>query len=246
MDNIVPTYLDELLEYKRGDYGPLALFELDSTTWAVVPQNCLENEESCRRILLKDPHWFNSDWGTDGRRPNPTYESQHAALHEIIRLLAVDMANRVADASRRKLFLLYMANAEADLQVPLTDWEVSASFPRDVSVTCGIKLSNTGEVIARAPSEVRSAASTGTVMESSQAVAQKPFPADAPQAAEVNRRPWEDLSRGAKGLNLPMSPELYAKMVWCTDNIPKMSLQKLARMGAEKMADELIAKHYKE
>ena len=65
------------------------------------------------------------------------------------------------------------------------------------------------------------------------------------QAAEAKAKPWEDLSHGAKGLNLPMSPELYAKMLWCTNNVPKMSLQKLARLGAEKLADELIEKYYR-
>lgn len=66
----------------------------------------------------------------------------------------------------------------------------------------------------------------------------------APEPPEPKMKPWEDLSRGAKGLNLPMSAELYAKMLWCTENIPKMSLQKLARLGAEKLADELIAQHF--
>lgn len=74
--------------------------------------------------------------------------------------------------------------------------------------------------------------------------AKKTPPAADPQAAEV-KKPWEDLSRGAKGLNLPMSAELYAKMAWCTENVPKMSLQKLARQGAEAEADRLIALYYK-
>lgn len=71
-------------------------------------------------------------------------------------------------------------------------------------------------------------------------------PAPAPQPAAPKAKPWEDLSHGSKGLNLPMSAELYAKMRWCTQNIPQMSLQKLARMGAEQICDQLIAKHYKE
>jgi hypothetical protein len=58
-------------------------------------------------------------------------------------------------------------------------------------------------------------------------------------------KPWEDLSAGAKGLNLPMSAELYAKMVWVCDNVPRMSLQKIAKQGAEELCDRLIAQYYK-
>jgi len=43
-----------------------------------------------------------------------------------------------------------------------------------------------------------------------------------------------------------MSTELYAKMLCCTNNIPKTLLQKLPRMSADKMADELIAKPFRE
>lgn len=59
-------------------------------------------------------------------------------------------------------------------------------------------------------------------------------------------RPWEDVTGvSSKGLNLPMSPALYAKMLWITNNVPKMSLQKIAKAGAEAEADRLIALHYK-
>lgn len=77
------------------------------------------------------------------------------------------------------------------------------------------------------------------------AAANESLPAPALQVPAPRAKPWEDLSHGSKGLNLPMSAELYAKMRWCNENVPKMPLQKLARMGAEKLADELIAQHYK-
>nr|WP_315256604.1 hypothetical protein [uncultured Duganella sp.] len=58
--------------------------------------------------------------------------------------------------------------------------------------------------------------------------------------------PWENTTGlMPKALNLPMSPVLYAKMLWITNNVPKMSLQKIARMGAEMAADKIIAEHYK-
>ncbi len=70
-------------------------------------------------------------------------------------------------------------------------------------------------------------------------------PSEAHMGAIEAKKPWEDLSAGAKGLNLPMSAELYAKMVWVCDNVPRMSLQKIAKQGAEELCDRLIAQHYK-
>lgn len=63
---------------------------------------------------------------------------------------------------------------------------------------------------------------------------------------ETGKLPWNDVTGLLpKGMNLPMSPTLYAKMLWITNNVPKMSLQKIARAGAEAEADRLIALHYK-
>lgn len=63
---------------------------------------------------------------------------------------------------------------------------------------------------------------------------------------EDQRAPWEDIEGVMpKALSLPMSPALYAKMLWITNNVPKMSLQKIAKAGAEAEADRLIALHYK-
>lgn len=80
---------------------------------------------------------------------------------------------------------------------------------------------------------------------------QNSIDADGAQQGSMNQSgqtgaPWEILDGVVpKGLNLPMSPALYAKMLWITNNVPKMSLQKIARMGAEMAADKLIAEHYK-
>jgi hypothetical protein len=48
-----------------------------------------------------------------------------------------------------------------------------------------------------------------------------------------------------KSTSLIMSPTLYAKMQWVTNNVPKMSLQKLIQAGTEAEADRLIALHHK-
>lgn len=70
--------------------------------------------------------------------------------------------------------------------------------------------------------------------------------APAPLEIQSSPGPWEDLTDVLpKGLNLPMSPALYAKMLWITNNVPKMSLQKIAKAGAEAEADRLIALYYK-
>ncbi|MEJ7804359.1 MAG: hypothetical protein WKG03_00340 [Telluria sp.] len=70
-------------------------------------------------------------------------------------------------------------------------------------------------------------------------------PPEAAESVPAAKKPWEDLSAGGKGVNVPMSPELYAKMKWVTENVPKMSLQKIARMGADAECDRLIAQFYK-
>ena len=57
--------------------------------------------------------------------------------------------------------------------------------------------------------------------------------------------PWDDLSAGGKGINLQTSVEQYAKMKWVTENVPKMSLLKIARQGVEAETNRLIALHYK-
>jgi hypothetical protein len=199
------SYFDTLLIRKRGGYGPFGLFELAPDTWAVVWQQCLENESACRLILSEDPTWFNHEWGIDGRRPNPTYSTQQEALGEIIRALSALTADLEKDDVRQSLNRIYLAHAQIDLLTPLTDWEVSASYPRE----------------------------------------ELPAPASKPIPALQGPFPWDDLTGEPKGLSLKMMPVLYAKMQWVCDNVPRMSMLKIVREGAEAEADRLIALHYK-
>jgi lipopolysaccharide export LptBFGC system permease protein LptF len=59
--------------------------------------------------------------------------------------------------------------------------------------------------------------------------------------------PWDLVSENSKmkHVPLPMDGKLYAKMNWLTNNLPKMSLQKLALTGTIAYVDALIKEHYK-
>jgi hypothetical protein len=59
--------------------------------------------------------------------------------------------------------------------------------------------------------------------------------------------PWETVDKNGrvKNVPLPMDAVLYEKMNWLTNNLPKMSLQKLAIAGTTAYVDALIEKHYK-
>lgn len=59
--------------------------------------------------------------------------------------------------------------------------------------------------------------------------------------------PWElvDPNGKVKAVPLPMDTVLYAKMLWLTQNLGKMSFQKLAIEGTSKHVDELIKEYYK-
>jgi len=59
--------------------------------------------------------------------------------------------------------------------------------------------------------------------------------------------PWDLVNKNEqkKFVPLPMDAELYAKMTWLTNNLPKMSLQKLAVAGTTAHVDALIKEHYK-
>lgn len=65
-------------------------------------------------------------------------------------------------------------------------------------------------------------------------------------ASYVPRKPWEASGIRGKGVNLKTSAELYAKMKWITENVPRMSILKIVRQGAEAEADRLIAEHYQD
>lgn len=74
-----------------------------------------------------------------------------------------------------------------------------------------------------------------------------PAPTSPPRAAEsatAPTKPWEDLRRGSKSMNFQPDPELYAKMMWCKENVPMMSLLKLLRQGAIAECDRLIALYH--
>lgn len=63
---------------------------------------------------------------------------------------------------------------------------------------------------------------------------------------EPAKLPWEDLSRGNPAINFRASPELYAMMVWCKENVPGgTSFLEILREGANLHCQQLIAKHYK-
>jgi hypothetical protein len=233
----VRTYLNTLLHRKRGEYGPLWLFELDAETWAIVWNGWLEDEDICYAILSEDSHLFNREWGKDGRRPNPTYKTRGAALEEIIRLLRTMRIDLKANEAEQRKYALYISVAEHDLHQALIDLKSD-----DVPVS---------ELKAQAPAYIPAtpeAVGGPTVSEPAQAPVglEKASPAPALQAVEAKRKPWENPTEPPKGLNFQPDEELHAKMNWVCDNVPKMSRLRILREGALMLCDALIAKHYKE
>lgn len=69
-------------------------------------------------------------------------------------------------------------------------------------------------------------------------------PAGVAESARAPTKPWEELSRGSKSMNFQPDAELYAKMMWCKENVPMMSLLKLLRQGAIAECDRLIALYH--
>ena len=68
----------------------------------------------------------------------------------------------------------------------------------------------------------------------------------AANASRTGAGPWEayDVQK-KKGVNLQVPPDLYKKMIWLTENVPKMSHLKLARMGLEAEVERLLSLHYR-
>lgn len=67
-----------------------------------------------------------------------------------------------------------------------------------------------------------------------------------PGSLRYESGPWDAYEVHKKmGVNLQVEPGLYKKMTWLTENLPKMSLQKLAKMGLEAEVDRLLALHYR-
>jgi hypothetical protein len=198
-------HLDDLLNRKRGAYGPWGLFHLDSGQWAVVWEECLDDEGACQLILYESSSWFNAEPGRDGRRPNPTYATQQDALVEIIRLLPY--AEVDAESAASSALQTYLAWAHADLLKPLLAWQMSASYPHDLTPA---------------------APETAT-----------------PPTAPVGPFPWDTAIGEPKGVSPKFSPVLYAKMKWLCDNVPRMSMLRITRDGAEAEANRLVALYYK-
>jgi hypothetical protein len=227
------TYLNTLLHRKRGAYGPLWIFELDPETWAVVWRGWLEDEATCRLILSEDPAWFNRDWGMDGRRPNPTYKTQHAALEEVIRSLRAMMGGLDDDDVEQRQYAVYISDAEHDMhRVQTRDLYASEATVLDLENALVAPDAARGPQMAEsAPTHVED---------------EKALPAPAPQAAAVKARPWETANGSPKSVNFQPGPELHAKMEWVCKNVPGgMSRLAILREGAMTLCDQLISKHYR-
>lgn len=78
-----------------------------------------------------------------------------------------------------------------------------------------------------------------------------PTAAKAPKTAspghkKAERKPWDEyLPTEAKGFTTKFAPELHAKLVWITENVPKMSIQKIVKAAVAEFADKTIAERYK-
>jgi hypothetical protein len=234
----VRTYLNTLLHRKRGEYGPLWLFELDDEVWAIVWSGWLEDEEICYAILSEDAQWFNREWGNDGRRPNPTYRTQCTALEEIIRSLRTMKANlQTGDVEQRK-YALYISVAEHDLHQALIDYEADdvpagdVKFQMPTYVPAGLQTAGHEPMPepVEAPTEPEET---------------PPPPASRAVEVKAQPKPWENASEQPKGLNFQPEATLHAKMNWVCDNVPKMSRLRILREGAELLCNMLIEKHYR-
>lgn len=68
---------------------------------------------------------------------------------------------------------------------------------------------------------------------------------DSPVPSDGNA-PWENLT-GAPSVNLlyKMPEDIFLKMKWVMDNVPRMSKQRIVRDAVVTYLDALIAQHYK-
>jgi len=227
----VRTYFDTLLHRKRGEYGPLWLFEMDSETWAIVWDQCLEDEDTCRLVLSEDPTWFNREWHKDGRRPNPMYETPDQALEEIIRSLhAMKETFDQADV-KRSHYAAYAALAEYHLYTQVA--ESHPSFPQ-------------AEEPLRSDMPARTDLEAIRVVEGTQLATDpdKTQPMPASQVSEA-KKPWEVAATEPTASNFKPDMSLHAKMEWACNNVPRMSRLRILREGAELLCNQLIEKHYR-
>jgi len=235
----VRTYLNTLLHRKRGEYGPLWLFELDDEVWAIVSSGWLEDEEICYAILSEDVQLFNREWGKDGRRPNPTYRTQRMALEEIIRSLRTMMSDLKPDGAEQSKYALYISVAEHDLhqaQIGQIDQLAGEARASELKVHVPRHITSALEVAVATPT-----------IESAQPAAEleRTAPAPSAQAEEINPKPWVNPTVKPTGLNFQPDASLHAKMEWVCDNVPKMSKLRILREGAELLCNQLIEKHYR-
>lgn len=233
------TYLQTLLHRKRGTYGPLWLFELAPATWAIVWDEWLEDDETCRLILQEDPKWFNRDWGRDGRRPNPTYKTSQEALDEIIRSLQAMKADLSDEHVEQSRYSTYIKLALQDQNRALGGEIVGGSDePSPVQNSLLVPaVSNPLE----APVSLYAVA---TARESAEPEKTPPVPA---AAAAEPKKPWEVASSDPTAVNFKPEPSLHAKMEWVSKNVPGgMSRLKILREGAALLCDQLIEKYYRQ
>ena len=228
----MPTFFETLLHCKRGEYGPLWLFELDCENWVIVWEECLDDEDTCRWVLSKDPNWFNRDWTKDGRRPNPTYGTRCQALEEIIRSLQAMKEFFDEGDVKRSHYLAYVALAEYHLHMLMAEAHSSQLHADELPMPD-----------AGSPAQHLNGAHSGEVTQPSAEPEQTP-PAPAPQAVEAEK-PWETCDTEPTASNFRPELGLHAKMEWVCNNVPKMSRLRILREGAKLLCNQLIKKHYR-
>ena len=226
------TYFETLLHRKRGEYGPLWLFELDSETWAIVWEECLDDEDACRLVLSEDPNWFNREWTKDGRRPNPTYGTACHALEEIIQSLqAMREAFDEGDV-KRSHYSAYAALAEYHLHTLMAEAHFSHLSADELPIPD-----------VEPPAQPLEAPHVAEEVKPTAEPEKTPH-ASATQAAEV-KRPWEVCNTEPTASNFRPDLSLHAKMEWVCNNVPKMSRLRILREGAELLCNQLIEKQVK-
>jgi hypothetical protein len=173
----------------------------------------------------------------NGRRPNPTYETQRAALEEVIRSLQSMKVSLKHDEAEQRKYEIFISNAAHDLHQLLTSTQ-GEEVHNNALTAQGAKYATT------APE----ALGDGQANESAQGLGEpeKAPLTVAPQAPATKPKPWENPTDSPKGLNFHPEAELHAKMNWVCDNVPKMSRLRILREGAMMYCDQLIAMHYRE
>jgi hypothetical protein len=67
-----------------------------------------------------------------------------------------------------------------------------------------------------------------------------------PPKKKAEPEPWREfVPDKAKGFTTTFDPELHARLVWITETVPKMSIQKIVKAAVLEYAEKLIAEHTK-